>query len=57
MNDIVSSFCLRRNLPVSEAAQVIRDTNFRAKSTWVLRLLGAPPINDEHLKKITRSWI
>jgi hypothetical protein len=54
LNDIVITLCRRRGLRREEAQQLIRDIPFRAKSTWLLRLLGASAMKPVHLKKLDR---
>jgi hypothetical protein len=54
LNEIVITLCRRRGLRSEEASQLIRDIPFRAKSTWLLRLLGAVAIKPVHLKKLDR---
>jgi|HubBroStandDraft_4_1064222.scaffolds.fasta_scaffold20645_3 hypothetical protein len=54
LNDVISALCKRRNLNREDAAQVIRDASVRAKCTWLLKLLRAPAIKDDHFKKLMR---
>lgn len=44
LNVVVSALCKRSRLGRSGTPHVIRDTPFRAKCTWLLTLLDAPPI-------------
>ena len=50
INSIISIYGRRRRLELEEVTQIIRETNFRAKLTWLLKLLKAPPIPEVHLK-------
>jgi hypothetical protein len=54
LNDIVITLSRRRGLTKEEARQLIRDIPFRAKGTWLLRLLGSTAIKPIHLKKLDR---
>ena len=54
LNDVVSALCKRSRLGRSGTPHVIRNTPFRAKCTWLLTLLDAPPIKPAHLKNQER---
>jgi hypothetical protein len=54
INDIIVILCRRKGLSRDEAIQIIRETPFRAKCAWLLKLLDASPIRDAHLKKLDR---
>src|SRR5205085_10803209 len=54
LNGIISTFAERRKLTQDEISKMIRDTNFDAKSTWMLRVLGAKPINKAHWQSMKR---
>lgn len=50
LNSTVATLAQRKNLSEDEITQVIRETQFRAKSTWLLRILGFKKLNENHLK-------
>jgi hypothetical protein len=56
LNGVVSTLAERKGLQDSEITQIIRDTNFDARITWLLRILGARPISSKHrgvIKKVS----
>jgi hypothetical protein len=53
INDVVSVFCRRKKVAEMDRTQILRDAPYRAKCTWVLKLLGAPPIPERHVGKLT----
>jgi hypothetical protein len=55
LNGIVFTLGEKHRIGADEIAQIIRDTKFDAKSTWLLRLLGARPIHKNHLKMMRRT--
>lgn len=52
LNDMIATFCRRKKLPEDDITQIIRETQFRGKSTWLFRVLGLKPINETHLKRM-----
>jgi hypothetical protein len=52
LNHTISVLGRRKNLSEGEITQIIRETQFRAKSTWLLRLLGFKRISEKHLSKM-----
>jgi len=52
INGLIFVFGERAKLSSEEIEMVIRETNIRAKMTWLSRLLRLPPINDTHIKLI-----
>jgi hypothetical protein len=52
LNDLINTTGRRKRFPEQDITQIIRDTQFRAKSTWLLRVLNLKPIADIHLKRM-----
>jgi hypothetical protein len=52
LNDLINTVGKRLKLTEQEIIQIIRETQFRAKSTWLLRILGLKPINEAHLRRM-----
>lgn len=52
LNVMISTAGRRKGLPQEELIQILREVQFRGKSTWLLRVLGLKPINDAHLKRM-----
>ncbi len=52
VNGLINSLLKRRGLEESVTVEVIRDTPFRGKMTWLLQVLGAPSLDAGHLGKI-----
>lgn len=52
LNDMINTVGKRRKLSDREITQIIRDIQFRAKSTWLFRILNLKPINEAHLKRM-----
>jgi hypothetical protein len=52
LNHLVAVGGRRKKLSQQEIVQIVREVQFRGKSTWLLRLLELKPINEGHLKKI-----
>lgn len=54
LNGNISTLAHRASLEDDLVVQIIRDTNIRAKTTWLLHLLGLPMIDKEHITAFTR---
>lgn len=54
LNRIVASLANRKGVPPTEIETLIRDTSYRAKCTWVFRLLDCEPFDTEQLNLIIR---
>lgn len=52
LNRIVSTAARRKKISEEEILQTIRETPFRGKATWLLRILELKPINHIHLKRM-----
>jgi hypothetical protein len=52
LNNMISTAGRRKGLSQEELIQILREVQFRGKSTWLLRVLGLKPINDAHLKRM-----
>jgi len=52
VNFLVSTFATRAGIEPNQVPQLIRDTNFNARCTWLLELLKAPAISTVHLKRL-----
>lgn len=49
VNGVISSAGRRKGLGDESIEQAIRDTPFRGKVTWLLQLLGMPPLRSQYL--------
>ena len=45
----------KKRLTDSEITQIIKETPFRGKSTWLFKILDLRPINARHLKRIQQT--
>ena len=54
LNGLIIAMCRRKEISEKEANQIIRDTDFSKKTTWLLRLLEIPPINNKHRIKMQK---
>lgn len=52
INLFISTFATRAGFHADRIPQLIRDTNFNARCTWLLELLKAPLISPVHLKRM-----
>jgi hypothetical protein len=52
LNSLVCNFAEAAGLRESEIPQIIRDTSFSARCTWLFKLLKAPPLAQTHLKRL-----
>lgn len=52
INLFISTFATRAGFRADRIPQLIRDTNFNARCTWLLELLKAPLISPVHLKRL-----
>jgi hypothetical protein len=55
LNSVISTLAEKKGLDDKEVTQIIRDTNFDAKTGWLLRILGAKPISSKHKSIIKRT--
>jgi len=49
VNNLIGALASRKEFSREDGIQITRETSFRAKTTWVLRLLGFAPIDKRHL--------
>ena len=49
---MINAMGKRKKFTDQEITSIIRDTQFRAKSTWLLHVLGLKPISDMHLRRM-----
>jgi hypothetical protein len=54
LDSVINTLCRRKKLSDEEISHVIRDTNFDAKSTWLIRLLGGNAIKQDYWKIMKR---
>lgn len=54
INSVVSIACERRGLPADEVVAIVRDSSLKAKTGWLLRLLGLKRIAAVHRSAILR---
>jgi hypothetical protein len=52
LNSLIVTIGRRKKFKEDEITQIIRETQFKGKTTWLLRLLGLNPINKSHLKRM-----
>ena len=52
LNGMINAMGKRKKFTDQEITSIIRDTQFRAKSTWLLHVLGLKPISDMHLRRM-----
>ena len=52
INQWISDLARRRSMPTADIDAMIHETQHRAKLSWLLRLLDAPVIGEEHRKSI-----
>jgi hypothetical protein len=50
LNNIVNELCSTRQLSQSVVRTIVKETNIRAKSSWLLTILGANPFSKTHAK-------
>lgn len=55
INGLIISLISRRNMSEETKIQIVRDTNFRSKFTWLLELLDAPVIEETYFKAVLRA--
>jgi hypothetical protein len=53
LNSVIVTACQRKKLTEDHIEQLIRDTPFRGKHSWLLRLLDLPPIPATTVAKLT----
>lgn len=54
LNSLIQTGCDQKALSTGCVEQIIRDASFRAKATWVIQLLGFPPIPSDQLGLISQ---
>ena len=54
VNGLISNLARRKRLSQEMIVQIIRDTPFRGKLTWIIHLFELPAINPTHKKRILR---
>lgn len=54
INDFVSTLARNSGLTNKEIDALVRESSYRAKSSWLLRLLGVKPFNEPHMKTISQ---
>jgi len=52
LNRIISTIARRKKISEEEISQIIRETPFRGKTTWLLRILELKRINHIHLDRM-----
>ena len=52
LNSVVADLARRRRFTDAEITALLRDVPYKAKPTWLLRLLGFPPLNEKHVRCI-----
>jgi len=52
LNAVVVTAAVRRGVAPDQSEHVVRDAPFRAKITWLLQLVGLPPLDEERRKAI-----
>jgi uncharacterized protein YutE (UPF0331/DUF86 family) len=54
LNSITVSLAGRRHVNEKEIESLVRETSYRAKCSWLLRLLGVKPLNASHTNTICK---
>lgn len=54
LNRLISSLATRKGFSDKEIEEIIRDTSYRSKSSWLLHLLGAESFNKSHVNLIVK---
>lgn len=52
INWLIVQICNSKRIEDKAIKQILRDTNMKAKCTWVLSLLGHKPLSDKNLKAV-----
>ncbi len=52
VNHLIQNLCLKKGLTEKEAAQIIRQSNFNSKITWLLKILEGKFLYTAHRKNI-----
>ncbi|MBV8856780.1 MAG: hypothetical protein JOZ02_07460 [Acidobacteria bacterium] len=52
LNNIVASLAQTQRLSYKEIDSMVRDTSYRAKVSWLLRILGVKPLSAAHSNRI-----
>ncbi len=52
VNAFINYFGQKAGMKEPEIRQMIRDTNFTARCTWILQLLNAPPLSRTHVSRL-----
>jgi hypothetical protein len=52
LNSLVADLARRRRFHDTEISALLRDVPYKAKPTWLLRLLGFPPLSEKHVRSI-----
>lgn len=53
INWLISEICQKKKIGNTTIRQVLKEGNIRTKCTWVLELLGFPPVKKDILRSIT----
>jgi len=56
LNDVIHAYALRRSIDSDLVVRMLRETNVRAKTTWILELFDLPPFESEYLKSIQKIF-
>jgi len=54
LNEFVTSLARKAALPEKDIEMLLRETSYRAKASWVLRVFGVKPIDEGHANTITK---
>ena len=54
LNQLISSLARRKDFSNKEIEEIIRDTSYRSKSSWLLRMLGGEPFSRHHINLIVK---
>ncbi|MDN3676327.1 hypothetical protein QWY90_03265 [Flavobacterium paronense] len=52
LNRFIHLVCIEKGFDNKTQSEIIRSVSISAKCTWVIKLLGLPPIRQEHIKTI-----
>ncbi len=54
LNDFMFSLAYKKGLPLKDIESLLRESSYRAKSSWLLRIFGVRPLNLSHANLIMK---
>jgi hypothetical protein len=56
INSLIERICIKKGVFGEDTKQILRETAFRAKCTWLLKILDLAPVASNHLKVMTQVF-